>query len=284
MAYQHSTHTLTASADSKSLFWQKWLPKESIKRVLVFHHGMGEHAGRYQHMLDAFAGTGTAFYALDARGHGRTEGRRGGIPQFELLADDLEDLVQLARSENQQQRVFLLGHSMGGAVALDYTLRDNQQDNLRGLILSSPAVDVPSHAINRVLKAVAGVFVKVAPRVVIYNMLNQADLSRDTKTIDAYRSDPLVHGKASVTVGHTLFHLHKRFYKEANRLTIPVYLFHGTADRITNPEGSQKLFDRLTTEDKTIHLYEGLYHETMNELPADRKKVLEDLVQWVIQR
>ena len=284
MTYRHTTHTLTTSTEPVPLFWQKWLPEKGTERVLVFQHGIGEHAGRYQHLLDAFANTGTAFYALDARGHGRTEGRRGGTIHFEQFADDLGDLIQIARSEHQPQRVFLLGHSMGGAIALDYALRPGRQDNLRGLVLSSPAIEVPAHTVTRVLKSAAGVLSKVAPGAILDTMLSQAAISRDPEAIAAYRSDPLVHGKASVLMGHTLFHLNKRFYAEADRLTIPVYLFHGTADRITAPEGSKKLFERFTTEDKTLNLYEGLYHETMNELPDDRKKVLDDLVKWVVER
>ena len=282
MPYQHSTHTLTTSAEPVSLFWQKWLPEGTIDRVLVFQHGMGEHAGRYQHLLDALANTGTACYALDARGHGRTKGRRGYITHFGLFADDLNDLVQVARSENESQKVFLLGHSMGGAIALDYALRTGYQENLRGLILSSPAIEVPADMKNRVLKATAGLLTKLAPNAVLNTMLSQAAVSRDADTVAAYLADPLVHGKASVLLGHTLFHVSKRFYSEASRLTIPVYLFHGTADTLTSPEGSKKFFEKLTTTDKTLNLYEGLYHETMNELPADRKAVLDDLVEWII--
>ena len=284
MAYEHTTHTLTTSTEPLPLFWQRWLPEGEVQRVLVFQHGIGEHSGRYQPLIDAFAETGTAFYAADARGHGRTEGPRGGVTQFDLLSSDLGDLIQLARSEHQLQRVFLLGHSMGGAIALDYALRPGGQSNLRGLILSSPAIEVPASFSNRVLKRAASMLAKVAPGAVLSTMLRQAHISHDPHTITAYRSDPLVHGKASVAMGHTLFQIHQRFYAEAGRLTIPVYLFHGTADRITAPEGSQRLFDQLTTQDKTLKLYEGLYHETMNELPDDRQRVLDDLVEWVTAR
>ena len=260
------------------------MPEGTVKRVLVFQHGMGEHAGRYRHLLDALADTGTAFYALDARGHGRTEGRRGYISHFGQFADDLGDLVQLARSEHELQKVFLLGHSLGGAIALDYALRAGNQENLRGLILSSPAIEVPASTKNRLLKATAGILSKLTPGAVLDTMLPQAALSHDADTIAAYRTDPLVHGKASILMGHALFHVSKHFYAEANQLTIPVYLFHGTADTITSPEGTKKFFEKLTTADKTLNLYEGLYHETMNELPADREKVLKDLVEWIVGR
>ena len=284
MAYQHRTHTFTTTTDPVELFWQKWVPDGAIERVVIFQHGMGEHSGRYQHLLDAFDNTGTAFYALDARGHGRSPGRQGYLTHFERFADDLGDLIQIARSENDEQAVFLLGHSLGGVIALDFALRPESQDHLRGLVLSSAAIELPRGGVNQVLRPMARLLARLAPGAILDTMLRQTDLSHDSEAVAAYRADPLVHGKAAVLLGHTLFRLNKRFYAEAHRLTIPVYLFHGTADRITSPEGSKKFFEQLTVDDKTLNLYEGLFHETMNELPADRQKVLRDLVEWVLER
>lgn len=284
MAYQQSTHLLTTTTDPVELFWQKWVPNGAIERVLVFQHGIGEHSGRYQHLLDAFDDTGTACYALDARGHGRSSGRRGYLTHFERFADDLSDLIRVARSENDGQTVFLLGHSLGGAIALDFALRPRNQVHLRGLILSSAAIELPRSASNRILKTAAGVLSPLLPGVVLNTQLRLAYLSHDAEAVAAYRADPLVHRKASVRMGHTLYNLSQGFYERADQLTIPVYLFHGTADRITSPEGSESFFARLTTADKKLNLYESLYHETMNELPADRDKVLNDLREWVLER
>ena len=284
MAYQHHTRALTTTADPVELFWQQWIPDEAVERILVFQHGIGEHAGRYQHLLDAFDNTGTACYALDARGHGRSPGRRGYLTTFERFADDLGDLVRVARAENDEQPVFLLGHSLGGAIALDFALRPGNQAHLRGLILSSALIELPRSPSNRMLKAIAKVIAPVLPGAVLDTRLRQTHLSRDAEAIAAYRADPLVHGKASVALGHALNNLSEGFYERANQLTTPVYLFHGTADRITALEGSRNFFERLTTADKKLNLYEGLYHETMNELPADREKVLADLREWVLTR
>ena len=284
MAYQHHIRVLTTTADPVELFWQQWVPDGAVERVLVFQHGIGEHAGRYQHLLDAFDNTGTACYALDARGHGRSPGRRGYLTTFEHFADDLGDLVRVARAENDEQPVFLMGHSLGGAIALDFALRPGNQAHLRGLILSSALIELPRSPSNRMLKAIAKVIAPVLPGVVLDTRLRQTHLSRDAEAIAAYRTDPLVHGKASIALGHRLYALSQHFYERADQLTVPVYLFHGTADRITAPEGSRKFFERLTTANKKLNLYEGLYHETMNELPTDREKVLRDLREWVLAR
>lgn len=284
MAYQNYTQVLTTTTEPVELFWQKWVPDEAVERVLVFQHGIGEHSGRYRHLLDTFANTGTAFYALDARGHGRSPGRRGYLTHFERFADDLGDLVRVARSENDEQAVFLLGHSLGGAIALDFALRPDNQAHLRGLILSSAAIELPRSASNRLLKIVAGLLSPLLPGVVLNSWLPLSNLSHDPEAAASYRADPLVHGKVSIRMGHTLYNLSSGFYARADRLTVPVYLFHGTADRITAPEGSKKFFERLGSADKTLNLYEGLYHETMNERPVDREKVLRDLREWVLER
>ena len=283
MKYRHSTHTLTTSQETVTLFWQKWIPPDTVERIIVFQHGIGEHSGRYQPLLDAFANTRTAFYALDARGHGQTKGPRGQLTAFGLLASDLGDLVDVARTEQNLPTVFLLGHSMGGAIALEYVLRADHQRNVRGLILSSPAIEVSPSLKNKLLKGLSKVLIRAAPGYIMDTGLNLTGLSHDAEEVAAYRADPLVHGKASVATGYALFHNRERFMAQAHKISVPVYLFHGAADRVTSPQGSKRFFDSLTTPDKTFTLYEGLYHETMNERPAERKKVLSDLMNWVIK-
>lgn len=107
MPYQNTTHTLLSQRDKFELFWQYWKPSEKIQRVVIFQHGFGEHTGRYQNLIDAFEGTDTAFYALELRGHGRTGGIRGHIDRFAIYAEDLGELIQIARKENDNQRSFI---------------------------------------------------------------------------------------------------------------------------------------------------------------------------------
>jgi lysophospholipase len=282
MSYQNTTHILTTQHDAFELFWQKWVPAEDTQRVLVFQHGIGEHTGRYQNLINAFEGTGTAFYALELRGHGRTRGLRGHITHFSLYSDDLRVLIQIAREENDNKKVFLLGHSLGGAIALHYALQAENHENLQGLMLSSPAIEVPLDIGKHVKVQLSSLLVKIIPSVIIDTHLDTRLLSHDPLVGDAFDHDPLTHGKISVSLGYKLFQLHKEFYAKAHTLHIPTYIFHGTGDLITSPEGSKKFYQLLRQPDKTIRLYDDLYHETMNEKEPDRHRVLQDLKDWVL--
>ncbi|MGB3588259.1 MAG: alpha/beta fold hydrolase, partial [Tunicatimonas sp.] len=152
--YQHSTGKINSSRDNFSLFFQQWIPTEA-KRVIVFQHGLGEHSGRYQNLINAFSGTSTAFYGLDARGHGQTGGKRGHIQGLQLFINDLHNLIQRAQRENGGQKVFLLGHSMGGTTALSYAITDNYQEGLRGLIISAPGIEVVTDWTKKIQKQAA---------------------------------------------------------------------------------------------------------------------------------
>lgn len=275
-------HTFTTQSDTFEIFWQQWKPAEDVQRVLVFQHGIGEHTDRYQNLIHAFENTGTAFYALELRGHGRTGGIRGHVDHFSMYSEDLGELIQMARKENDNKKVFLLGHSLGGAIALHYALQAENQRNLQGLILSSPAIEIPLDIVKRFQLQLSSLLVKLVPSFIMDTNLYTGYLSHDPQVRHAYQQDPLTHGKISISLGYTLFRLHKEFYAKAHTLHIPTYIFHGTGDLITSPEGSKKLYQLLRQPDKMIRLYDNLYHETMNEKEADRQRVLQDLKNWVL--
>ncbi|MBL8021226.1 MAG: lysophospholipase [Leptospirales bacterium] len=270
---------LQSSKDDFPVFYQKWIPAQ-VRRVLVIQHGFGEHSGRYGNILKFFEGTGTAFYALDARGHGKTGGKRGHVDQFQMYVDDLADLVAIARKENMNDQVYLLGHSLGGVIVLQYALQGTNQTNLEALIVSSPGLIIEMDAGKQVKKTLANLFASIVPDATLDANLDLTYLSHDQTVIDAYKNDPLVHGKISFQMGSNLFSIGKSILEKAGNLTIPVYVFQGTGDKIVSPESSRQLFANLTTSDKTLKLYDGLFHETMNESESDRNRVLGDLKEW----
>ena len=280
--YTNTTDLLISSQDGFSLFYQRWLPSENTCRVLVFQHGLGEHSDRYQNLIQAFSGTGTAFYALDARGHGRSGGKRGHVDHFGQFIDDLHDLIKRARQEHDNQKVFLLGHSMGGAIVLKYAITEKYQEDLRGLVVSSPAIEPVMDLTKKMQKQAAAVLSRILPSFTTNAYLDVQNLSHIPHVVTAYQADPLVHPQSSAQLGHAMFTVHRDIYQNASSLTIPVYLIHGTADRIANVESTQKFYELLTTPDKTLKLYEGLYHETMNERAEDRNRVLNELKTWVL--
>lgn len=280
MAYKHATGSITSSHDGFELFMQKWIPAQ-VRRVFVVQHGFGEHSGRYGNLLEALDGTGAAFYAIDSRGHGNTGGKRGHVDQFQNYVDDLADLIQLARKENMNDEVYLLGHSLGGVIALQYATQGTNQTNLSALILSSPGLVIQMDFGKQIKKGLAATLSRIMPAVTLDANLDLKFLSHDQAVIDAYKADPLVHGKISFQMGSNLFHVGSALFKKSEQLTIPVYIFHGAADQIVSAEGSKRLFECAGSKDKTLKIYDGLFHETMNEAEADKRKVLGDLKAWI---
>jgi len=289
--YQHATSKFNSSKDGFSLFYQQWQPlqwqplqwqPQKVERIIVFQHGLGEHSGRYQNLVEAFSGTSTAFYGLDARGHGQTGGKRGHIHSLQLFINDLHDLIQRAQRENDGQKVFLLGHSMGGTTALSYAITDNYQEGLRGLIISAPGIEVVTDWAKKLQKQAAALLSSVAPSFTLATRLNYTNLSHDPAVVAAFLNDPLVHDRASAHLGDALFNAPQTILERASSIQIPVYLLHGTDDQLAIPSGSKKLYNLLTTPDKTLKLYEGMYHEPINERLEDREKVLDDLREWVL--
>lgn len=280
--YSHSSSSFTSSHDQFSIFRQTWMPQEEPKRVIVIQHGFGEHSGRYGNVLDAFVGTGTAFFALDSRGHGRTGGKRGHVDQFQMYVDDLADLIALSRQETGHAKVVLLGHSLGGVIAAQYALQATHQESLQGLVLSSPGLMIKMDLAKTLKKAMGMPLARFFPEVTVDAGLELKFLSHDPAVIAAYQADPLVHGKISFQMASNLFNVGEAIFAKAHQLRIPVYVFHGVDDGIVDANGSKILFEKIESNHKELHLFPGLYHETMNEASPHKEEVLARLKDWVL--
>lgn len=279
---QQSSATLRNPIDGFEFYTQTWKEgKTKPKKVIVVQHGFGEHSGRYQNLIAALEGEKASVYALDARGHGKTPGKRGHISDFNLYASDLAVLVQKARAENKGVPIILLGHSMGALIATLAALKSEVAAEICGLILSSGAFKPALDTVQAIKKAVGTVLAKVAPAVTVPAGLDVNLISRDANVVQAYTNDPLVHGKISMKMGVDLFATGEALLEQASRLTLPVLVFHGDADGIAQAQGSKEFFQALSSKDKTLKIYPGFYHETMNEPFADRKQVLSDVVKWI---
>ncbi len=279
---QKST-TLKNPADGFELYAQVWHDANTKPdKVLVIQHGFGEHSGRYTHLLEALEGKNTIVYALDSRGHGKTPGKRGHISDFSLYASDLAELVKKARKENPGLPMVLLGHSMGGLVATEAALKSEVAKELKGLIVSSGAFFPALDTLKAIKKAVGTVLAKIAPAVTVAAGLDVKLISRDANTVEAYKRDPLVHGMISMKMGVDLFATGPKLIEAASSITLPTLVIHGDADGIAQVHGSKDFFAALSSQDKTLKIYPGFYHETMNEPLADRKQVLNDVVGWFV--
>ncbi len=277
---QQNASTLRNPRDNFEFFVQTWKPK-TIQKVLVIQHGFGEHSGRYQNLIAALENENTAVYALDARGHGKTPGKRGHVDDFNSYAEDLAILVAKARAENPSVPMILLGHSMGGLIATLAVLRSEVAKELKGLIVSSGAFKPALDAMQAIKKGIGTMLAKIAPALTLPAGLDVKLISRDENVVQAYSNDPLVHGKISMKMGVDLFATGEMLLEQASKITLPILVIHGDADGIAQPEGSKAFFQGLSSQDKTIKLYPGFYHETMNEPLSDRRLVLSDIVGWI---
>jgi len=257
------------------IFYQRWIP-EACDRVMVIAHGLGEHSGRYGNVVEYFTPRGFAVYALDHRGHGRSGGKKGHIGSFDEYLDDLDRLVRIAASDEEGKPLFLVGHSLGGLIALSYAL--TRPERLDGLIVSSSAlklaVDVPAW------KAVLGKFFsRFIPTFTMGNELNPDDVSRDAAVVAAYKADPLVHDRVSARFFQEFVGAMERAHRDAHKLALPSLVLQAGADRLVDPDGSRAFYAKITHKDKALKVYEGLYHEIYNE--AERGEVFADMEQWL---
>lgn len=282
MGYTNRQSSFEATTDHSHIFYQSWTKPEA-KRVLILQHGFGEHSDRYGNLIEKLKDDDFNIYALDARGHGRSDGIRGHVDQFQYYVNDLMDLIHIAQEEQNVKKVSLLGHSLGGVIVLQYVTQGYNQDNLDCLLVSSPGLKVKMDLEKEVKKIAAEFFAGILPSFTIDANLDLKYLSHDYSVIEAYQKDKLVHGKISFQMGHNLFHLSKAIYEKADLIHIPILIIHGEEDGIADVNGSRDLFLRLTCKDKSLKVYQGLYHELMNELPQDREVVLNDVRSFLVK-
>mmetsp|Transcript_3652 Transcript_3652/g.7120 ORF Transcript_3652/g.7120 Transcript_3652/m.7120 type:complete len:289 (-) Transcript_3652:194-1060(-) len=263
----------------------KHVPGRTCKAALVFHHGYGEHIGRYKNEFMRLAGDfDIAVYAYDAFSFGRSEldpSKRGDTDNFEHFIDDLERFLILVQAELPATPTFLVGHSLGGLVATYTLLRDASR--VKGLVLCSAAVDVKRNLVLQLLGPVSGVAAALVPRVRIAPAVDVHDLCNDPAVVAAYVADPLVfHGNVRARFAHlTKLHIEKLMpkYKE---VTLPILAVHGTKDNIAPMAAVERLLREAGSSDKTMKPYEGAFHELVHG--PEKTDVFNTIAEFVLSR
>jgi alpha-beta hydrolase superfamily lysophospholipase len=259
-----------------SLYYQCWLPEVSPKAVLLVAHGLAEHSGRYKNLVNYFVPKGYAVYALDHRGHGKSDGVRCYVDRFSDYLADLKTFFDMVRKEHKGAKIFLVGHSMGATIAIAYAIE--HQKELAGLIVSGASL-VASSSVSPALLAMAGVISVLAPKMGV-TVLDASAISRDKAVVDAYVNDPLVYrGKLPARMGAELAKMWKTLPEQMPEIKLPVLIMHGSADHLADPRGSKLLYERAGSKDKTLKLYDGFYHEIFNE--PEHKRVMADVEAWL---
>ena len=262
------------------IYWQGWTPEGPPRAVVVIAHGASEHGGRYRYVVERLLPDEFAIYAPDHRGHGRSEGPRAYLDRFSNVVADLDALVDLASAQHPGLPVFLLGHSMGGCVAVAYALE--HQRRLAGLALSAPLAHIAAAPLP--LRMVARTLSKVAPKTGVYEV-EAHDISRDPGEVRAYDEDPLVYrGKLPARTVTELADTIGTFEERVPEIDIPLLVMHGTGDRIVPIQGAEMIVERASSTDKTFERYDGYYHELFNEPLSFRARPLGDLAAWLAAR
>lgn len=260
--------------NKQQLHFQEW-KVEWPKAVVCLVHGLGEHIGRYEHVAQNFASRNIATLGFDHQGHGRSDGKRGHTLGLESMLDDVDLLLKMADEKYPGLPIFLYGHSMGGNVVLNYSLR--RKPKINGLIASAPWIKLPKPP-SAFLVLFGKIMDTISPSLTQANGLDTNELSNDPKVIEAYLKDPLVHNKISVRAGTSLLHGAEFLANFKATVPVPTLLMHGTEDQITSPAGTA-IFAKQASGEVTRKEWPGLKHEIHNE--PQQNEVLAFLVEWM---
>lgn len=259
-----------------NIYYQYWLPEGEPKAILLVAHGIAEHSGRYMNVVNHFVPAGYAVYGIDHIGHGKSDGKRVCVERFQDYTETLKKYFDMIRDWQPIKPIFLVGHSMGGLISSAYLLE--HQDELTGAVLSGPGIKVPDNISNAVIFA-GKILSVVMPKAGIIQ-LDAEGICRDPVVVDAYVNDPLVYtGKITARLSAEMLKTIQHVTGSAIRIRLPIMIVQGGTDKLVDPSGAQLLYDSVSSEDKTIKIYDGLYHEVFNE--PEHGQVLDDVKAWL---
>ena len=261
-----STLSTFVASDGDNVAVQDWPLEQgrALRGVVILVHGLGEHAGRYDHVARHLNDWGFAVRGYDQYGHGDSGGPRGGLPSDDRLLDDLADIVDSTRARmDKGTPLILLGHSMGGLVAARFVSLELRP--VQGLVMSSPALDPGLSAVQRLLLAVVP---NIAPNLRVGNGLDSNLISHDPATVKAYQSDRLVHDRVCGRLARFIANAGPATVALAPQWQVPTLLLYAGADRLVNPAGSRRFAELAPKRCVSTQCFESLYHEIFNELDA----------------
>jgi alpha-beta hydrolase superfamily lysophospholipase len=259
-----------------NLYYQCWLPADEPKAMLLVVHGLAEHSGRYSNLVNYFVPRGYAVYGFDQRGHGKSDGVKGYVDRFSYFVDDLDIFLRLVHSRHHDVKTFLVGHSIGGTIATAYAIL--HQDEFDGLILTGATLSTPTDVAAGTIFA-ARILSLILPKVGLY-VIDAEGISQDKSVVNAYVDDPLVYrGKIRARLGVELIKAMGTVNRQISEIHLPILVMHGAADRLSDPKGSEMLYQKASSADKMLKVYEGYYHEIFNE--PGREQVLADVESWL---
>jgi alpha-beta hydrolase superfamily lysophospholipase len=274
---KHSEGTFRG-AGGLDLYGQCWQDAREPQAIVAIVHGHGEHGGRYMNVVRSLLSHGCAVCAFDHRGHGRSRGQRGHINSWSEYREDVGSFLFWIADRENHRPVFLMGHSMGALVALDYVLRGS--GGIAGAIISGAPIE-PAGVAKPALVLLSRLLSRAVPRFPLRLALDTSALSRDAAAVRAYAEDPLVHGRFTARWGTESLAALAWVKAHAPDVNIPILFIHGGGDRLNLSDGSRRFFERVASSDKTIHVYPDMFHELHNDIGYDQ--VMKDLAQWLTE-
>lgn len=266
-----------------ALFCRSWFPVSgNLKGIIIIIHGLNEHGGRYIHFARQLTSSNFGVYAMDWIGHGGSDGLHGFVPSLDHVVADTGAFLEKVKDEHPDVPCFLFGHSTGGAIVLKAASFPHIEHMVDGVILTSPALRVkPAHP---VVGVVAPIFSLFAPRLQFKGANKRGiPVSRDPAQLVAKYSDPLVYtGPIRVRTGHEVLRITSYLTRNFKSVTIPFFVLHGTADRVTDPLASQDLYNEAPSKFKDIKLYDGYLHDLLFE--PEREEIAQDIINWMEKR
>jgi len=263
--------------DGLTLLEQWWLPESGTKAAIIIVHGYAEHSSRYTQVAGALTQNGYAVYSFDLRGHGRSEGERVFKGIFDKHFLDIEDVLADVRKKEGDRKIFLLGHSLGGTIAALFAI--NKRPDVAGLILSAPYLKFPANVWPLRFKFVRFIS-SILPGFPVTEKVNGRFISDDPQLIDNYEADHLIyHRPIQAQEALEIMRAVQTLQARMKELTLPFFILQGTLDKLVNLDGSRELYSQAASQDKTLKIYPGLYHELLNDPRNDM--LIADLVKWL---
>ncbi|HHY63147.1 MAG: lysophospholipase [Bacillota bacterium] len=273
--------------DGVELFCRVWKgvslegePALKARSTIVIAHGLADHSGRYEHVAKFFAQKGYVVYAYDHRGQGKSEGVRGHVNKFSQFYDDLWFVIRRAKGRNPGKKCFLVGHSMGGLIALGYAAR--RPKTINGLIVTSPCLALRMR-VSPIKKGFGTFMSWLFPKMAVDTGIAAEGLSHDSNVVEAYKKDPIRYPKITTKFYVEFDKAMKNVQSLAKSIVTPCLFMPGGDDPICSTEATIKFYENVPeTTDKKLIVWDGLYHEIMNE--PEKDKVLDTMAQWIAER
>ena len=269
--------------NGRKLFLRTWKPDNAakeLKGVILIAHGYAEHSERYNYTAKYFTDKNFAVYAPDHYGHGRSEGVKADVPHFRVFVEDLLSVLSRIQNIEKNIPVFLLGHSMGGAIST--ILASEEGNNLTGLILSGPSIRIDG-GVSSFVKSISKIIALIAPYLPLVEFAVEG-ISKDHEVVEAYINDPYnYNGKVRARMGREMLRSEELITEQLlSKISIPTLILHGEKDPLVNTKCSQIIYSNISSTDKEIIILKNLYHEILNE--PEKNEVLAIIGKWLDAR